>query len=168
MIGWYQLFFFSVLGLWLFASPRDRIALRIVLGATIAAELLKYGVTVHITGAWKLVIPATLETATIIALLYWARNRTGYMQAGCLVIAWLAHVLCYADVVTGTNVVYDRYESLLLLVAVAQLAACHDTIIHNLRRMGHWLDALRPRSPGAFRSASVRSALLPDPRSPRS
>ena len=167
MIGWYQLFFLAVLVLWLFASPRDRMALRIVLGATIAAELLKYGVTIHIAGAWKLAIPATLETATILCLLHWTPNRTGHAQAACLLVAWAAHVGCYVDLVLGTNLVYDRYEMIIGLVAAGQIAFFHDTISHNLRRLVIWLDSLRPRRSGAVSTSGVRSALLPDPRAPR-
>lgn len=166
-MNWYPCFTFVVLLLWLFSSPRDRIALRIVLIATIGSFVLTEGVTRHITAPWKLLFPGAVETATILCLLRWARNRTGLMQAGCLVVAWFAHIFCYFDVILGTDLVYSSYETVLGAVAVAQLVAFHDTISHNLRRLGRWLDTLRLRRAGDLRPAGVRSALLPDPRAPR-
>lgn len=92
-------------------------------------------ITNRILGAWKLVIPGALEILTILALLKWARNRTGITQAGLLVIAWLAHVLCYWDCILKTDIVYSRYEAILFWVAVGQLATCYDTMRFNISRL---------------------------------
>ena len=111
-----------------FAAPRDRDALSIVLVASFVSTLLVHFVTHEITGAWKLAVPGAVETLTIIAMLQWARNRTGYLNSGALCIAWLAHVLCYLDIALNTDIVYSRYETILALVAAAQILACYDTL----------------------------------------
>jgi len=131
-MGWYPYWFVCVLVLWGVSSPRDRNALRIILLATVGSFLLTEGATRQIHGAWKLIFPATVETLTILALLRWSKNRTGYMQAGLLVIAWGAHVLCYLDLVRNTDWVYDNYNQILGCVALGQIAACHDTMRCNL------------------------------------
>ncbi len=166
MTGWYQAFLLAVMVLWLFASPRDRMALRFVLIASIASEFVKYGITIHIAGAWKLVFPATVEMGTIVAMLLWSPNRTGYMQSACIFVAWLAHVLCYLDVQHGTNFIYGNYVLVIQLVAVAQLLGFHDTVRHNLARLAHLLAGWRIHRSHGLRTASVRSAILPDSRSP--
>lgn len=92
------------------------------------------GITHQISGAWKLVIPGALEILTILALLKWARNRTGILQAGLLVFAWLTHLVCYMDIVIGTDLIYSRYEAIIFWVSMAQLAACYDTVCFNFER----------------------------------
>lgn len=168
MIGWYETYLLALLVLWLFSSPRDRMALRVVLIAAILSEAMKYGVTVHIARAWKLVVfNGVGEALTLLALLRWAPNRSGYMQGACVAVALVTQLVNYAGIEMGVILTYDRYVTIIKLVAVAQILFFHDTISHNLRQLGHWLDTLRPRRVGALRPASVRSALLPDPRSPR-
>lgn len=135
MTDWYYVFLACVLILWLVSTPRDRNALRIVLIASLASEVIVDGITQHIQGAWKLVIPGALEILTILALLKWARNRTGITQAGLLVFAWLAHVLCYLDIALKTDLVYSRYETILFWVSAGQLVTCYDTMRFNLVRI---------------------------------
>lgn len=134
-IDWYFVFMSLVLVLWAFASPRDRNALRIVLIASLASEVIVDGITCHINGAAKLAIPGCVEILTILALFKWSKNRTGIMQSGLLMIAWLDHFLCYIDCLTKTDIVYSRYETILLWVSVGQLAAFYDTLRFNLCRL---------------------------------
>ncbi len=156
MTDWYSYFLLCVLILWALSSPRDRNALRIVLIASLASEVIVDFITHQIHAPWKLVIPGLLETLTILALLKWARNRTGYLNVGCLCIAWLAHLLCYLDVWLKTNMVYSRYEGIIMVVAIGQLLACHDTIISTSERAYTWASGLW-RVPSASRCAAVSS-----------
>jgi hypothetical protein len=165
-IGWYLLFPLAIAFLWITATNRDRPAARVVLIATLGSILIVANVTHHIAGAWKLVIPGGIETLTILCLLRWARNRTGYVQAGCLVVAWFAHLLCYLDVTIATDIVYSRYETILAIVAFAQIAAFHDTIAHNLRglvegwrRLVYWAH-IRHRYPDTLRASIRRDRVL--------
>lgn len=163
MLDWYHLFAFAVFLLWLGSTPADRNALRIVLLATIASWLIVDYWTSSITGPWKLVVPGMLETTTIIALLRWSRNRTGWYQVGCVAVAWLAHALCFADLQLGTDMVYSYYETILTVVAAAQLAFFHDTYTHHLRQMGHWWGYIRPNRAGAFHAPSFTPPVSPHP-----
>ena len=122
------------LSLWLVSTPRDRAALRIVLIAALASEVVKYGITHQIHASWNLIFPTAVEILTIEAMLKWSPNRTGYLQAGLLVIAGLTHVLCYADILMRTNLVYSRYETILAWVSAGQLVTCYDTMRFNLNR----------------------------------
>lgn len=145
MIDWYTLFIACTLLLWIGSSPRDRNALRILLIASLFSAAIVDGFTHQIEGSWKLIIPGAMETLTVLALLKWARNRTGIMQAGLLVFAWLAHFLCYVDITLKTDLVYSRYEAILFWVSVGQLATCYDTMRFNLNRAfasttGFWAD----------------------------
>lgn len=157
MLNWYQLFILAVIVLRLVASPRDRNALSIVLVASFVSTLLVHFVTHEITGAWKLTVPAAIETATIAALLAWSRNLTGILNSGCLLVAWGAHVLCYTDICLGTNVIYDDYETVIQAVALGQLAAFHDTLQFNAARLHSlWLRRGRGVSLAGVRPALVR------------
>lgn len=169
MLDWYSGFLLCVLVLWAFASPRDKNALRIVLIATLFSEVLVDAVTSHFSGAWKLIIPGAVETCTILALLKWAKNRTGIMQAACLVVAWFAHFLCYTDIVFQTDVVYSRYEVILFWVSLAQLAAFHDTLHYNLGRIRDYLVAAWADCAVSFRPSGHSVALsvgAVDPKNP--
>lgn len=159
-MDWYASFLVVVFLLWLASTPRDRNALRIILIASLASEVLVELVTVHINAAWKLAIPGAVETLTILALLQWARNRTGYRQALLLTIAWLAHALCYLDIALGTDAVYSRYEAIIQLVAVAQILACYDTIARCGSAVVAWISAVRDGSGGSLRVASLYHRLL--------
>ena len=139
MLTWYHLFIVGVVLLRCGATPRDRNALTVVLAATIASWLLVTFVTHGITGPWKLAIPGAVETATIWALLRWSRGRTGWAQVALVAVAWMTHLLCYIDLQTGMNMVYDNYGTILGVVSALQLAACYDTILHHLRRLSRWV-----------------------------
>lgn len=158
-MSWYQPFMLTVAGVWVLSSPRDRIAARIILIATLGSFLMVSLVTRHIEAPWKLIFPGAVETLTIGALLTWTPNRTGYLQCCCLVVAWFAHLFCYLDIVWRTNFVYDRYGQILGVVAFAQILSFHDTITLNLRRLGRWCSPRR-RSVGGFRPASVSPIVL--------
>lgn len=118
--------------LWAFSSPRDRNAARIILLATLVSFLITEGITRQIEASWKLMVPATVESLTVMFLLLYARNRTGFLQAGLLCLAWLAHVLCYMDLMLNTDMVYSNYELVLGFVALGQLLGFHDTVRHNI------------------------------------
>jgi hypothetical protein len=138
MIDWYYLFVLVIALVAIGSTPFDRAASRIVLAATLASWALVDLVTVHLYGAWKLCVPGMIETLTILSLLRWAQKPSRYYQSACLVVAWLAHVLCFVDLGLGTDIVYTRYEAILACVAVAQIAFFHDTYLHQIRRMGRW------------------------------
>lgn len=159
-MDWYLIFILAVLLLRLGATARDRSALTVVVVATVASWMLVTFVTHGITGSWKLVIPATVETATILALLRWARTRTGLMQAMLVAVAWYAHLLCYIDIRIGTNMIYDNYERLLGLVAVLQIASCYDTYLHHFRRLGQWWSSFGADRAGVVRAPSVPASVF--------
>lgn len=160
MTGWYPFFVSAVLILWACSTSRDRNALRVVLVATLAANCLYAFVTHEIHGAWKLAIYASVEAATILALLHFARTRSGILNSGCLGVAWLTHLLCYTDVCFGLNTVYDNYETILFIVAVGQIAAFHDTLLHIARSLRRWTHAVRVGDLRRVQPASVRAPLL--------
>lgn len=154
ILDWYLCFIAAVLVLWAISTPQDKAALRIVLIASLVSEALVDFITSQIHGSWKLVIPGALEVLTILALMQWAKNRTGYLNSGLLCIAWLAHILCYVDLWLKTDIVYSRYEAVIQLVALGQLASCYDTVQHNLGRAYLWASGLR-RVHASSNSAAV-------------
>lgn len=162
MFTWYEGFLACILLLWAFASPRDRNALRIVLIATLASEVIVEGVTRQIHGHWKLVIPSLVETLTILCLLRWSPNRTGHLNVGCLCAAWLAHLMCYMDLWLGTRFWYDNYEAIIFAVALAQLASFHDTIGHAFGRLSDFFRRLGMDRASAVSAPSHASGVLPD------
>ena len=162
----YTVFVVAVLMLWLFASPRDRPALRIIAAASLVSMIITPLFTDHIVGPGRLLIPGVVELLTILALLAWAQNRTGAMQVGLLVVAWLAHVLCYFDLILNTNIVYDRYELLIGIVCVGQLLACHDTCRQIFSSVVRWWADSGRAHPAPIRGASPRSGSLPRSRLP--
>jgi hypothetical protein len=167
VLDWYQLFLAALTVLWLCSTPGDRNALRIVLVASVGSALLVDGITRNIVAAWKLAIPGGVETVTILCLLKWAQTRAGALQAALLTVAWLTHLLCYVDVIAGSDLVYSRYEMILSLVSCAQLAAFHDTLTHIVRGLVAWWGAFRACHSGPVFSASLRHHLLRGPRVPR-
>jgi hypothetical protein len=164
---WYHLFALAVFALWLGATDADRNALRIVLAVTIASLLVVDLWTSHLTGSWKLAVPGVVETVTIIALIRWSRNRTGFIQAGCVLAAWLAHALCFADLRLGTDLVYSHYEGILAAVAGLQLAFFHETYLHHFRRLGHWWGSLGADRGGAVHAPGYSTPVFHHPRDPR-
>ena len=145
-MGFYPSYLVALCVLWTFSSPRDRNALRIVLIAGVGSFLLM--ASVHwLQAPWKLVLPATVEALTVLSLLRWAKNPTGYTQASLLVMAWVIHALCYLDLMTGGNLVYDQYETYLGGIAIAQLLGFFDTLRFNYHRLvailGHCYGHLR-------------------------
>lgn len=164
MIGWYQAFFISVMVLWFFASPRDRMALRIVGIAAILSELMKYGITVHIAGAWKLVVfNGAGEALTMLALLKWAPNRTGYWQAACVLIALAVQLGNYVGIELGWITDYARYVIVIKAVALLQIIGFYDTAVYNLRRISLLMESSRHSRVDPLRAGIVRSRLLHDP-----
>ncbi len=157
---WYQAFILALVGLRIWATDKDRNALNVVLAASLVSTFLVHLVTQEITGAWKLVVPATLEVMTIAALLRWSRNRTGYLNVGLLCVAWFTHVLCFVDVWSGSNLVYDNYETILALVAVGQLLTCYDTALSALIGVRAWLfDAGANRVRGVHAASDASGSL---------
>lgn len=156
MTDWYHWFLGAIVVIWWGATHRDRNAARIILVATLTSEFLVEFITRSIPSPEKLGVAGAVETVTILALLKWAPNRTGFLNCASLVVAWCAHLLCYADCKLGTRMVYHNYEWIIGGVAVAQFLAFHDTARHLLRMV------LRAdnRAPDV-RVAGVRSAILP-------
>ena len=158
---WYLAFLGCLLFLLLFSTQRDRASLLIVTVSNIIGLLLVIFVTRQIHAPWKLAIPGAGETLTILALIGVARNRTAYFQAILLLIAWCAHLLCYVDCETGSNLVYDHYEQILGGVAVLQILGFHDTwfsIGRAIQRGFHlWATGGGFVSPASGSSAMVRT-----------
>ncbi len=159
-LDWYHGFLAAVFLLWLGAAPIDRNALRIILIASLASEALVDLVTRQMTAPWKLVIPGALEVLTIAAMLRFSRNRTGYWQAALLALAWAAHLLCYFDIAMRTDLVYSRYETIIQMVAVGQLAACYETIVHIAGRVRLWSESCWHGRRRFVRSPSSAAHLL--------
>lgn len=167
MIPWYLLFMAALLLLWWGAVPADRKVVRIILAATVVSWLSVELVTSRFIGAWKLAIPAAVETGTILCLMVWSRNRSGFKQAACVLAAWFAHVLCFADLRLGTDLIYSNYEAALVSVSAAQLVAFHETYLHHLRRIGSWWSNLGASRPGLVRASGVSAPAFQSPRPPR-
>jgi hypothetical protein len=160
MTDWYTWFLLCVLLLWTLSTPRDRNALRIILLSSLASLVTVELLTHQIHGAWKLVVPGAIETLTILSLLQFARNRTGYIQAALLVVAWLAHAGCYLDIALKTDLVYSRYEAVIQLVAIAQILACHETLARCGGLTASWLHSKWNGRGGSFRTARVYHSVL--------
>lgn len=163
-LDWYSAFIGCVFVLWLASTEKDRNALRVVLIASLASELIVDLVTVHVLSAWKLVIPGAVEVLTIAALLRFAPGKTGVMNATLLLVAWAAHLLCYADTVWKTDLVYSRYEVIIQMVAVGQLATFHDTLFSIAGRLREFIAGLGPDRVRDIPAASVSADVLHNPR----
>ena len=161
-MDWYQGFLLCVFLLWLGSTERDRNALRIVLIASLASEGIVDFITRQIHAPWKLAIPGAVEVLTILALFQWAKNRTGHLNVGALCAAWLAHLFCYVDACQQdyTGFFYANYETIIMIVAVVQLASFYDTMLHSAGRAYLWATGL-----WSVPVASSRSAVLHSPRS---
>lgn len=165
-LDWYHLFMLGVLLLWIGAVPSDRSALRIVMAASVASWLLVEFLTFRVPGAWKLVIPAALETLTITALLRWSSGPTAYKQVVLVGVAWLAHVTCFLDLRLGTDFVYSHYEDVLAFVAGAQLVCFNDTYLHHFRRAWNWCSDIGSNRVGGVRASGSSACVSPMPSDP--
>lgn len=159
---WYYAFLGCVVVLWAFSVPQDRNALRIVLFFSLTGIALVTLVTTNIHGPWKLAIHGTHEVLTIVCLFMWAPNRTGFLQACLLWIAWLAHLLCYLHLKTGGQLpfFYDHYETIIQVVAVGQLAACYDTLRSILISLYRSFKSLGLGGGWSVPDTAIRSAIL--------
>jgi len=129
--------------------------LRIILLATLGSMVLT-SFTREVHAPWKLIVPATVESLTILCLLHFSPNRTAFIQVGLLAIAWASHLTCYFDLMTGSNVVYDNYERILFGVGVGQLVAFYDTPRHIWNSLTYlWMGR-----GGAVPSPSMSSSIL--------
>lgn len=160
---WYLVFVACVLILLAFSTQRDRNALRIILAASVVGCLLVIFVTRQIHAPWKLAIPGALEAMTAVAMYQWSKNITGHLQIGCLFVAWLTHALCYLDLWFNTDLVYSHYETIIQVVALAQLAACYDTILHAPATLRDWAKGLRRIGVRGVPDARVGANLLTGP-----
>ena len=140
---WYPIWLVCVGLLWLGAASSDRNALRVMAVAAMLSHAMVVFVTANMPGYWKLVMPGAIEALTIVALLQWSPNRTGELQSRCLFVALLAHFLCYSDIATGLDLVYSRYETILLLVAIAQILCFHQTIARCAGLVVAWTYSIR-------------------------
>ena len=149
-MNWYLLFGLSVFAICLLATPADRNAAVIVLMATVLSHITVLALR-HVHVAEKLIVPGLVETITILAIARYAPGASGRWQIGALMIAWLTHLLCYIDIKFKTNLVYDSYESILGVVAVAQVAGFWDTFRHTFCQISAYL---------GDRSRDIRNATL--------
>jgi len=159
-VNWYPAYILVLIALRIWATPRDRNALSIILVASFFSTLLVHFVTHEITGAWKLAVPGAVEVLTITALMTLSPNRTGLLQSCCLLVAWSAHALCYLDIVWQTDIVYSRYETVLSLVAIFQIIACYDTLAHCGRAVAAGVAAVLFGGGRGLRHSGVRDSVL--------
>jgi hypothetical protein len=157
---WFSWYLIAVLVLWGISTAKDRNMVRVLVVAAIAAEVMKYGITVHIHGAWKLLFPATLELLTVWAMLRWSSGISATIQVLLLSAAWFAHVICFLDVVGNTDSIYSHYETALLIVAVGQILACYDTWKHIGSRIYNALRVGGRSDMPAVSNAALRPAVL--------
>jgi hypothetical protein len=167
MTDWYHWFLLCALILWTQSTPQDRSALRILLIASLASEVITELVTDNMPYAESLVIPCSVEILTAFSFLRWAKNRTGYMQIRILAVAWIAHILCYVDTWLKTDLVYSRYEIIIQMVAAGQLAACNDTLFSIAGRIRSFINSFRVGCSQHLFPARHRAGLLPSGRPPR-
>jgi hypothetical protein len=111
--------------------------MRVVLIATLASDVIVDGITSQIQSPLKLIVPVLVEVATIAALLIWAKSRTGYLQATCLIFALSAHLIAFVDIWLRTDMVYSHYVIILQWIAGCQIAVCYDTINRIGERAGN-------------------------------
>lgn len=125
---WYYCFVAMIALIAWHSTECDRRAAVIVAAAT-AAGIWAYGILSGFESAsWKLAVYAGIEAATFIALVV-CGGRSCYWQASSVFVAWVAHLLCWVDIHAGTSVIYGTYENALALVALAQIAGFHDTLL---------------------------------------
>lgn len=130
--------------------------------ASLASEVMVDCFTHNIHSAWKMVFPASLEVMTIWAMFRWG-GENALIQAVLLVVAWLAHLLLYADAVLGTDIIWSRYDTAIQMIAVGQLVACYDTLFYVFNRLAGLaarlagLVATRSLSDPSVRNSVLRS-----------
>lgn len=164
LMNWYPVYFGCLVALWVWSTPKERNnALVLLLAAAVSTLSVRF-ITCHIAGAWKLAVPAGIETGTIIALLAVSGWRTALIQVVCLLFSWWVHVLCFVDIKRGSNLVYSNYEALLLFTSTAQLLAFHGTLWHHFSR---FVQAGLGRL-DRVRHPSVVDAVVPRENHPRS
>lgn len=166
MFDCYYLFILAFVLLWIGSTRADRGAVRVVLIATLASWAIKEFFTSGITSPWKLVVPCSVEAMTILSLLKWARNPSGWRQIDLLVVAWFAHFLCLLDLLLVTDMVYSLYEWILTAVTASQVLAFYDTIEHNLDRFFGWVGRLVSGRSDALDHRGPVAPLGHHPRSP--
>lgn len=173
MIGWYLCYMLALFVLLLISSQRDRRALRVLFGAAILSELLKYGMPDYSPRSWETVarelvsFNAPVEALTFLMLLKWAKNRTGHMQEVCVAGALVAHLIAFLAIKMELFIIYPRYLTVIKLIALVQLVAFHDTVGYNLRRLSLLMESVRHSRVDALRAGVVHPDLLHDPHPPR-
>lgn len=155
---WSYVFLILTAFIWLRATKCDKMAAQITFFMTLTSSLVVIFITVHITSYWKLLIPTTIELITVLALLYYTPNRTGYFLALSLIVAGLTDISCILDIIFVTNYVYDQYERIIAAVAICQILAFYDTISYNFHQLGHWC-VTRRRLPDVTANRRLSSPL---------
>lgn len=173
-MSWYPSFLAAVLLIFLLSTKRDRAAAGIVLVASVISypEILFVSWFVNANyqpqEQWmtRMMSAAAFELVTIMALWHWARGRTGYIQMVCLSVAGLAHILSWAGYLIGTHLLYWKHSTVILVVALVQIAGFHDTLIKGALRLRGYVNTLRSFRGRSLRPSGLHAQLLRNPRLP--
>lgn len=131
---WYYVYIALLVILAVGGKARHRLTWLILLGAAGLSIGLRAALG-SIDAPWTLLPFSCIELVTIVTLLALTYYRLGCLQCFALSAAVVAHLLCYLDLVTGSNMVYDRYETYLVIIALAQLALGTDDLMQLFRRL---------------------------------
>lgn len=155
---WYYMFTVAVVAVWLMATDRDRNAARLVCAATVISQVIYHTLSSHIQGPWKLAIAGTVDFSTLLALLILRTGPAGCINAAALFTAWLAHAVCFYDLIVSTSLVYAHYGKIIAVIAAVQLAAFHDTLAHVFSRVAFFATAYA--RPDSLRVSGACAGLL--------
>jgi len=103
------------------ASDKDKPVWSVLLGFGVISSVLNVALWDRIDHPLEHLGFATIEAATIFVMLNRAPTRLGIFMSICLFWAFFVNFGLYLDLTQGTNLFYDRYESLLAAIAIGQL-----------------------------------------------
>jgi len=75
-----------------------------------------------------------IEVFTVSLLISFASGSLAKFQASLVMVAWLLHLVAYIDLEMGTNIVYSKYELLIISVVLIQLSLGFNGIISIFKR----------------------------------
>jgi hypothetical protein len=134
---------------YLCSEGRDRHVWGILLAFSMLRAALNTVLFDHIDAYGEHIWFATREWIVIMVLLRFTPSRLGVFQSLCLGVAWIVNFALYFDLVVGTNVVYDHYESYILGIDLMQLFPASYGITQAIRKLYRKaLGSLHVRSSG--------------------
>jgi hypothetical protein len=144
---------------YLVSEQRERPVWGILLAFSIISGILNAILWDHINEDWEHIAFASIDWACLLLIWRICPNRLGVFQISCLFVAWIVNWILYFDLVVGTNVVYDHYESYILGIDLMQLFPASYGIAQAFNRIcGAALGTLRDlRSSRSFNPLRVDS-----------